>query len=82
MNFLERLPPMASPAEISAEISELTQHGTTNITPRAQHAAVDELRTFLLVIILIVAQLHPEKQILGNKDPCGPSFNRCSSLPL
>lgn len=74
---------MGSPAEISAEISELIRRDTVNITHRATRAAADELRRFSPEdVALILAQLHPEQQIPGNNYPCGPSFNRYSSLPL
>lgn len=74
---------MASPTETSAEISDLIQRNTANITRRATRAAADELRRFSPEdIALILAQLHPEKRIPGNNDPCGPSFNRYSSLPF
>lgn len=74
---------MASPAEISGEISDLIRRDISNITHRANRVAADELRRFSSEdVALILAQLHPEKQTPGSNNPCGPSFNRCSSLSL
>jgi hypothetical protein len=74
---------MATSREISGEISELIQRDTTNISHRANRVAAHELSRFSPEdVALILAQLHPEIERLGNNDPCGPAFNQYTNFPL